>query len=138
MKLKFIFLFHVIQVRKYWTVFEGTYDLKSEYCHVCQTTKRVVKDIFNQLDKPTGGSDLDDCWKLRSKEKVYKNSIYCIWYTILLWCVKYRIFDHVQWEPVWETIVSVFETWNVNLNRVVKKNIVTLVVIIYSMHTVVS
>ena len=42
---------------------------KAEYCYVCTSTKRVVKDDFNSNDRPTVTTDLDDCWRLRSSNQ---------------------------------------------------------------------
>ena len=36
----------------------------AEYCYVCTSTKRIVKDTFND-ERPSMSTDLDDCWKLR-------------------------------------------------------------------------
>ena len=42
--------------------------VSAEYCYVCTSTKRVVKDTFND-ERPSMSTDLDDCWKLRIEIK---------------------------------------------------------------------
>ena len=44
--------------------------VSAEYCYVCTSTKRVVKDTFND-ERPSMSTDLDDCWKLRIEIKNY-------------------------------------------------------------------
>ena len=43
--------------------------VSAEYCYVCTSTKRVVKDTFND-ERPSMSTDLDDCWKLRQEIEI--------------------------------------------------------------------
>merc|ERR1711935_1248856 len=46
----------------------GTF-AQAEYCFVCTSTKKTVKDDFNGNERPSITSDLDDCWRLRSSNQ---------------------------------------------------------------------